>query len=156
MNASSVPAVSPSRPPHALPAQWMNGVLAGILWLAPAEAPQALAQTDASDQTTLTINIRGRQFQPDRIVLLQGRRTVLQLKNHDSELHTFAPSGLFAGESLNVSGNGAPEFGSQGLKRVIIPSEGLVEIRFVPTHPGEYRYRCDMPGHEMSGVIVVE
>jgi hypothetical protein len=78
------------------------------------------------------------------------------LKNQDSELHAFVPSDLFAGESLNVAGNGAPEFGPHGLKRVIIPSEGVVEIRFVPSRPGEYPYRCDMPGHEMSGVIVVE
>jgi len=156
MTVPSAPADPPSRPTHALPIHWINGVLAGILWLASSDISPVLAQTDASDETTLTISIRGRQFQPDRIVLPQGRRTVLQLKNHDSELHAFVPSELFVGESLNVSGNGAPEFGPQGLTRVLIPSEGLVEIRFTPTRPGEYRYRCDLPGHEMTGAIVVE
>ncbi len=116
----------------------------------------ALAQPETSEPTTVRIDIRDRQFQPDRIVLPQGRKIVLSITNHDSELHAFVPGDLFAGESLNVSGNGAPEFGTQGFKRVVIPSDGLVEIRFTPTRPGRYPYRCDMPGHEMSGSIVVE
>lgn len=156
MTVSARPLVFPSQPPRARPAPWAKGLFAGFLALAPAEAIPVLAQVDVPDQTTLTIDIRSREFQPDRMVLPLGRRVVLQLKNHDSELHAFVPSELFAGASLNVSGNGAPEFGSQGLTRVVIPSEGLVEIRFVPTRPGEYRYRCDMPGHQMSGVLVVE
>ena len=156
MTASPCPSGCSSVPPHLQPVQWAGSLLVGLLAFAPGEVPPVRAQADSPDQTTLTIDIRNRQFQPDRLVLPQGRRTVLQLKNHDSELHAFMPSELFAGESLNVSGNGAPEFGSQGLTRVIIPSDGLVEIRFIPARAGEYRYRCDMPGHQMSGVIVVE
>jgi uncharacterized cupredoxin-like copper-binding protein len=156
MNAAVSASVSLWMPSHAQPRHRVNGVVLGILLLAHTGVSLALAQSDASDQTVVTVDIHRRKFQPDRLVLPQGRRTVLILKNHDSELHAFVPSELFAGESLNVSGNGAPEFGSHGLIRVIIPSEGVAEIRFVPTRPGEYRYRCDMPGHEMGGLIVVE
>jgi hypothetical protein len=55
-----------------------------------------------------------------------------------------------------VGGNGAPEFGPHGLNRVIIPPEGLVEIQFTPARTGTFSYLCDMPGHEMRAVIVVE
>jgi hypothetical protein len=63
---------------------------------------------------------------------------------------------LFFGVDLNVVGNGAPEFGPDGLKRVIIPPEGLVEFHFTPTRTGTFSYLCDMPGHDMKAVIVVE
>jgi uncharacterized cupredoxin-like copper-binding protein len=63
---------------------------------------------------------------------------------------------LLAVGSFNISGNGAPEFGPEGLKRVIIPPDGSAEISFTPTVPGEYRYMCDMPGHQMSALIIVE
>ena len=43
----------------------------------------------------MTVNILGRQFRPDRIVLPQDRKAVLILKNHDSELHAFVPQDLF-------------------------------------------------------------
>ena len=111
---------------------------------------------DPSAESTRTVVIQGRQFQPDKTVLHQGQKTLLVFKNQDSELHTFAPSGLFAGESFNVGGNGAPEFGPEGFKRIILPADGMAEIRFTPSRSGAYRYVCDMPGHQMSGVIVVE
>ena len=130
--------------------------LVGVLSAAIGLMTFSAERTMASEEAIATVDIRGRQFQPDRIVLHQGHKTALILKNHDSEPHAFVPLDLFVGESLNVAGNGAPEFGPQGLKRVVIPSDGLVEIRFTPTRPGEYRYLCDMPGHEMKAVIVVE
>ena len=88
--------------------------------------------------------------------LASRRRTRLVFLNQDSELHAFAPVGLFTRENVQVSGNGAPEFGSEGLKRIIIPAEGSAAIQFTPTKPGEYRYTCDMPGHQMNAMIVVE
>ena len=112
--------------------------------------------SDPALEETATVVIQGRQFKPDRTVLHQGQKTKLVFKNQDSELHAVVPFGLFAGESLNISGNGAPEFGAEGLKRVIIPPDGITEIHFTPAKPGEYRYLCDMPGHEMKAVIVVE
>lgn len=111
---------------------------------------------DLALEETATVVIQGRQFKPDRTVLHQGQKTRLVFKNQDSELHAVVPFGLFAGVSLNISGNGAPEFGEEGFKRVIIPPDGIVEIHFTPTKPGEHRYLCDMPGHEMNAVIVVE
>lgn len=111
---------------------------------------------DLPPDETATVIVQGRQFRPPRTVLHQGRRTTLIFKNQDSELHAVVPLGLFEGASLNVSGNGAPEFGPEGFKRVIIPPDGLAEIRFIPTKTGTYRYLCDMPGHEMEAVIEVE
>jgi plastocyanin len=108
-----------------------------------------------SEKTAIVI-MEGRQFQPDRTVLHQGQKTNLVFKNRDSELHAVVSSALFAGESLNISGDGAPEFGTGGFKRVLIPADGIAEIHFTPTKSGEYPYLCDMPGHEMKGVIVVE
>jgi uncharacterized cupredoxin-like copper-binding protein len=121
-------------------------------WLLPLEVSPA----DSSQEDTVTVLIRERQFQPAESLLHAGQKTKLVFKNEDSELHTFAPSGLFSGESFNISGNGAPEFYDEGLKRVIIPPDGVVEIRFTPTKPGQYRYICDMPGHHMSAILKVE
>lgn len=103
-----------------------------------------------------TVVIEARQFRPDRTVLHRGRRTTLMFKNRDAELHTVTPFGLFARMNPAVSGNGALEFEGEGFKRVIIPPDGVAEFHFTPTDFGEYRYVCDMPGHEMNGVIVVE
>ena len=108
------------------------------------------------DEETVEVLMQGRAFMPARTIVHQHRRTRLVFWNQDSELHAFAPTGLFTGASFHVSGNGAPEFGPDGLKRVIVPAEGRAEIHFTPAKPGEYRYLCDMPGHEMNGIIVVE
>jgi hypothetical protein len=131
-------------------------IAAGLLSLfgGPCLAGEVGAQR--SDEETTRVIMRGRAFIPERTVLHQQRRARLVFQNQDSELHAFAPVGLFTGVSFHVSGNGAPEFGSQGLTRVIIPAEGSAEIHFTPTKPGEYRYTCDMPGHQMNGIIVVE
>ena len=118
-------------------------------------ASVALSADQPSEETVIVV-IQGRLFKPERTVLHQGRTTRLVFKNQDSELHAVVPFGLFSGESLSVAGNGAPEFGPEGLKRVLIPPDGVVEIFFTPTKSGEYRYLCDLPGHEMNAVIVVE
>lgn len=127
-------------------------VLVAALGLRAAIAPGAAP----ADEETVTVTIQGRQFVPDRTLLRLGRPTRLIFKNRDSELHAVVPFGLFSGQSLNVAGNGAPEFGPDGLKRVIVPPDGTAEIYFTPAKPGEYRYLCDMPGHEMKATIVVE
>jgi uncharacterized cupredoxin-like copper-binding protein len=123
----------------------------------PGEGPAAQASdVGAPDEDRAPVVIQGRQFKPDRTLLHQGRKARLVFTNLDSELHTFAPSGLFAGERFTIAGNGAPEFGPEGLKRVIIPPDGVAEISFTPTNRGQYRYICDMPGHQMSALIIVE
>lgn len=116
--------------------------------LAPTSAPEA--------EEEVLVKIRARQFQPDTVTLHAGRKTRLIFYNQDVELHAFVPIGLFEGLHLNIAGNGAPEFSAQGFKRVIIPSEGRAEFRFVPERPGVYPYFCDMPGHEMKGTLVVQ
>jgi uncharacterized cupredoxin-like copper-binding protein len=110
----------------------------------------------AADPHVVAVDIHSRVFIPHRVVLSHGQPTVLVIRNHDSELHAFVPSELFDGTNLNVTGNGAPEFGPQGFKRAIIPPEGLVEIHFTPERTGEFSYTCDMPGHQMAAMIVVE
>jgi len=102
------------------------------------------------------VNILARKFDPPVVTLQAGQKTALIFQNKDAELHAFVAVDLLKGVNLNVSGNGAPEFGPEGFKRVIIPSLGHVEIRFVPEHPGRYSYLCDMPGHEMKATIVVQ
>lgn len=110
---------------------------------------------DASEDLVL-VTMHARQFDPSVIVLHAGRKTHMVLRNEDAELHAFVPNGLFTGVSLNVGGNGAPEFGEGGFKKVIIPSGGRADIRFTPERPGDYPFLCDMPGHEMRGMIRVE
>jgi uncharacterized cupredoxin-like copper-binding protein len=39
---------------------------------------------------------------------------------------------------------------------VIIPGDGVAELRFILEQPGRYPFICDMPGHEMRGTLVVE
>ncbi|MES4786212.1 MAG: hypothetical protein C4294_10725, partial [Nitrospiraceae bacterium] len=116
-----------------------------------AAAPSAptLAPSDTEPEEEVLVRIHARQFEPVPVVLHVGRKTKLIFHNQDVELHAFVPVGLFVGVSLNITGNGAPEFGEGGFKRVIIPSEGRAEIRFVPERTGVYPFFCDMPGHEM-------
>ena len=105
---------------------------------------------------SVTVEIRGRMFIPNHVLLHHDHKTVLRFRNLDTELHTVVAKELFLGVDLNVGGNGAPEFGPDGLKRVIIPPEGLLEIQFTPARTGTFSYLCDMPGHDMQAMIVVE
>jgi plastocyanin len=115
-----------------------------------------LAPSNTDPEEVVTITIHSRTFEPNSVKLHAGQKTRLVFYNQDAELHAFVPVGLFTGVHLNVSGNGAPEFGTDGFKRVIIPSEGRAEFRFVPDRPGVYPFFCDMPGHEMRATILVE
>ena len=105
---------------------------------------------------SVTVDIRGRVFVPSRVLLHHDVKTALRFRNHDTELHTVVAKELFLDASLNVEGNGFPEFGPDGLKRVIIPPEGLIEFQFTPARSGTFPYLCDMPGHDMKAAIIVE
>jgi len=105
---------------------------------------------------SITVDIRGRMFIPNHVLLHHDRQTALRFRNHDTELHTVAAKEFFQGVDFDLGGNGAPEYGPDGLKRVIIPPEGLTEFRFTPARTGTFPYLCDMPGHDMKAVIVVE
>jgi plastocyanin len=109
-----------------------------------------------AEMESVTVDIRSRLFIPQHILLHHDKKTVLRFRNHDTELHTVVSPNLFLAIDLNIGGNGAQEFGPQGLKRVIIPPDGLIEFQFTPAHMGTFSYLCDMPGHNMHGVIVVE
>ena len=142
-------------------AGWAGWLLAGSLSLltgsaAGAEAIPTLAPSNTDPEQKIVVNIRAREFEPATVTLRAGQKTTLVFQNLDAELHAFVPVELFKGVNLNISGSGAPEFGPDGFKRVIIPSQGQAEIRFVPERPGQYLYTCDMPGHEMKAVIVVQ
>ena len=114
-----------------------------------------LAPSDPQPIHEARIDIRGRVFYPTTLNLHAGHKTRLIIQNEDAELHAFVPVGLFVG-TLNVSGNGAPQFGPEGLQRVLIPSSGHTEILFIPKEHGVYPFFCDLPGHVMNGSIVVE
>lgn len=135
-------------------AAWVAGLVIGA-GAAPLLAA-TLAPPDQTQEDERLITIKARAFEPDVIRLHAGQKTRLVLRNRDAELHAFVPVGLFAGLHVNVGGNGAPEFGPDGFRRVIIPSEGEAVFRFVPEKPGAYPFSCDMPGHDMKAVIVVE
>jgi plastocyanin len=128
----------------------------GLICLALMFATSTSALPSDMQVESITVDIRGRMFIPNRILLHHDRNAVLQFRNHDTELHTVVAKELFFGADLHVGGNGAPEFGPDGLKRVIIPPEGLIEIQFTPARTGTFPYLCDMPGHDMKAVIAIE
>ncbi len=122
----------------------------------PDDSPSILSPGDIAAEEEVLVRIHGRKFIPSTVRVHAGKHTRLVFQNQDTELHAFVPGTLFDGVSMNVGGNGAPEFGDQGFRKVIIPGEGLAELRFVLQQPGSYPYICDMPGHEMRATIVVE
>ena len=133
----------------------MKGTL-GLICLAWILAGPTNALPTEVEVGSVIVEIRSRRFIPQQIHLDHGRKTVLRFRNHDTELHTVVAKELFLSPDLNVGGNGAQEFGPDGLKRVIIPPEGLIEFQFTPARTGTFPYLCDMPGHEMRAVIVIE
>ncbi|MEO8340220.1 MAG: cupredoxin domain-containing protein [Nitrospirota bacterium] len=133
----------------------MKGTL-GLICLAWILASPTNALPTEPEVDSVLVEIRSRMFIPQQIHLHHGRKTVLRFHNHDTELHTVVAKELFLSPDLNVGGNGAQEFGPDGLKRVIIPPEGLIEFQFTPARTGTFPYLCDMPGHEMRAVIVIE
>ena len=127
-----------------------------FIYLALVLPTPAIALPTEAEVESVTVEIRSRMFIPQYVHLHHDRKTVLRFRSHDTELHTVVAKELFLSADLNVGGNGAPEFGPNGLKRVIIPAEGLIEFQFTPAHTGTFSYLCDMPGHNMQAVIVVE
>lgn len=106
-------------------------------------------------QVEVTVDIESREFRPNTVSVQVGQKTRLILRNLDAELHAFVPLGLLTKTSFHVAGNGAPEFSSDGLQRVLLPSFGQTDIVFVPQQAGVYPFFCDLPGHVMNGSVVV-
>ncbi|HEY6640285.1 MAG TPA: cupredoxin domain-containing protein, partial [Nitrospiraceae bacterium] len=92
-----------------------------VIGLAFALATPTVTLATELEMESVTVEIRSRMFIPQQIHLHQGRKTVLRFRNHDTELHTVVAKELFLSDDLNLAGNGAPEFGPEGLKKVIIP-----------------------------------
>lgn len=128
----------------------------GSLVWASGASPVSLAPSEDGEESLVTIDIKTRTFIPETVTLSPNKKTRLTIKNSDAELHAFVPVGLLTATHINLSGNGAPQFGKEGLLRVLLPSRGQTEIVFIPTRPGNYPFFCDLPGHVMRGNIVVQ
>ena len=128
-----------------------------VLWvsLGLLGVPSVLAE-DSSETVDHVVRIHNRQFIPHVLYLRVGQATRLILKNEDTELHAFVPDALFHRANVQVSGNGAPQFGELGFRRVLLPTSGQTELVFAPKRTGSYPFFCDLPGHVMNGTVVVE
>ena len=133
----------------------MKGAL-GFICLVRMLAIPITALSAEAEVESVTVEIRSRVFIPQQIHLHHSRKTLLRFRNYDTELHTVVAKELFLSDDLTLSGNGAPEFGPEGLKKVIIPPDGLIEFQFTPARIGTLSYLCDMPGHNMQAEILVE
>ena len=108
------------------------------------------------EEVAITVHIESRRFIPHAVNLRVGQQVRLILKNEDIELHAFVPVNLLVRTNVQVSGDGAPQFGKDGFRRVLIPSGGQVELRFTSKEAGSFPFFCDLPGHIMNGMIVVD
>ena len=108
------------------------------------------------EDVAVTVHIENRRFVPHVVNLRVGQRVRLTFKNEDVELHAFVPADLLVRTNVQVSGDGAPQFGKEGFRRVLIPSGGQVELVFTSEEAGSFPFFCDLPGHIMNGTIVVD
>ena len=115
-------------------------------------AVRALGQEDVA----ITVHIRRRQFIPHVVNIRAGQQVRLILQNQDAELHAFVPGDFLTRTHVQVAGNGAPQFGKDGFRRVLIPAQGRAELVFVSRETGTFPFFCDLPGHMMNGTIVVD
>ena len=110
----------------------------------------------AEEDIAVTVRIESRRFIPHVVNLRVGQQVRFILKNEDVELHAFVPATLLVRTNVQVSGDGAPQFGKDGFRRVLIPSGGQVELVFTSKETGSFPFFCDLPGHMMNGTIVVD
>ena len=108
------------------------------------------------EEIAVTVRIESRRFLPHVVNLRVGQPVRLILQNEDVELHAFVPTDLLVRTNVQVSGDGAPQFGKDGLRRVLIPSGGRAELLFTSREAGSFPFFCDLPGHMMNGTIVVD
>lgn len=128
-----------------------------VLWLHGGHS-LVLASEPAFDAQAIRVDmtIKAGQFHPSPVSMPVGRPVALVFHNLDAELHAFVPGRFLEDVPLHLDGNGTPQFGEKGLERVLIRSGGREDIRFVPPVLSTFEYRCDLPGHQMIGTIVVE
>ena len=85
----------------------MRGTLRLICLALLLATPTSALPTEVEVES-ITVDIRGRMFIPNRVLLHHDQETALRFRNHDTELHTVVAKELFFGVGLNVGGNGAP------------------------------------------------
>ncbi len=122
----------------------------------PGASQPVVAGTLDREAMTMTVQIRNRRFLPHVVTMRLGHTVRLVLENHDAELHAFVPVDLLTRTNVQVAGNGAPQFGEDGFRRVLIPAHGRAELVFVSRKAGAFPFFCDLPGHMMNGTIVVD
>ncbi len=98
------------------------------------------AGTLDQEDIAVTVRIESRRFIPHVVNLRTGQQVRLILKNEDVELHAFVPVNLLVRTNVQVSGNGAPQFGKDGFRRVLIPSGGQVELVFTSKEAGSFPF----------------
>ncbi len=130
----------------------MYGVFGPSICFGASVPAAVLGQEDIA----VTVHIESRRFIPHVVKLRVGQQVRLILKNEDVELHAFVPANLLVRTNVQVSGDGAPQFGKEGLRRVLIPSGGQVELVFTSTKAGSFPFFCDLPGHMMNGTFVID
>ncbi len=108
------------------------------------------------EDVTIAVQIRNRRFLPNVVHIRAGQQVRLVLTNQDAELHAFVPVDFLTRTHVQVGGNGAPQFGRDGFRRVLIPAQGRAELVFVSRKAGVFPFFCDLPGHLMNGTIVVD
>ncbi len=135
---------------------FMVGALLCVMCGGSPEIGDAAPGTPGQEEIVVTVHIESRRFLPHVVNLVVGQRVRLILKNDDAELHAFVPGNLLMRTNVQVSGNGAPQFGQEGFHRVLIPSDGQVELVFTSKTAGSFPFFCDLLGHIMNGTIVVD
>ena len=145
---------------------WVSGVLLGSLLGAGIVGEVSLASWASmalngeekykNYEHRVVVHIEIRRFLPQLIRLRVGQPTRLILVNDDAELHAFVPKDLLKQTNIQVGGNGAPQFDDHGFRRVLVPSSGQAELIFSPQYVGSYPFFCDLPGHIMNGIVVVD
>ncbi len=134
----------------------MTPVLTACLIALLSGLPIPLAEAADTTPGTAEIVASKRTFAPETVTLQVGVPATLVIRNEDEDLHAFVPLLLFQRTSVQVRGNGAPEFNESGFTRVLIPPHGAAELRFIPKISGTFFYICDLPGHNMRAEIVVK
>lgn len=93
------------------------------------------AISDGAVSISVSADKRGdKAYRPNVLIVKQG--ATVTWTNHDSIWHT-------------VTSDAEGAFGSEP-----IPSGGAFAHTF--SAPGSFPYRCAIPGHQMTGVVVVE
>lgn len=88
----------------------------------------------ATPDQTVTITLHNMHFVADRPSVAAGQPVTIVLENHDTMNHQFAIDAL-------------------GVSSPVVGPGGTTSVTFTPSSPGDYEYRCPMPGHADLGLV---